>query len=180
MLHQMRECRDHALVHGALERDDEVGKVAHRLPAPLDEFGLVAAGRRRDVDLALVAGEAQRVPFLRLAAIFALPGVLGDILRQVVVEPAGNFVELADRRDVGLFLQFAQRGGPRVLALVDAALRHLPHMREVDVLGPLGAPADEHEAGAIEHHDADAGAIGEGFVLGHGGHLVVRREGGAQ
>ena len=67
-------------------------------------------------------------------------------MRQVVVEPVGNFAELLDRRDVGFFVQFAQCGRPRVLALVDAALRHLPDMREIDVLRPLGAPADEHEA----------------------------------
>ena len=69
---------DHALVHRALERDHQIGKVAHRLPAPLDEFRLMAAGRRPDVDFVLVAGEAQRVPFLRLPAILALPGLLRD------------------------------------------------------------------------------------------------------
>ena len=42
----MRESINDPLVDGALERDHEVGKVAHRLPAPFDEFRLVAAGRR--------------------------------------------------------------------------------------------------------------------------------------
>src|ERR1043165_6491946 len=72
---QMRERIHHALVHRALERNHEVGKVAHRLPTPLDEFGLVPACRLEDVDLAVVPGEAQRIPFLRLAAVAALPGV---------------------------------------------------------------------------------------------------------
>ena len=33
----------------------------------------------------------------------------------------------------------------------------------IDVLGPIDAAADEGKAGAIEHHHADAGAIGEIF-----------------
>jgi hypothetical protein len=41
----VRERIDDARIHGALERHDQVGKVLHRLPAPLDEFWLVAAGR---------------------------------------------------------------------------------------------------------------------------------------
>ena len=39
-------------------------------------------------------------------------------------------------------------------------------MRGVDVLGAALAPADEHEAVAVEHHDAGAGAVGQGFVRG--------------
>ena len=66
---EIREFPDHALIDRPLERDDQVGQVLHRLPAPLDEFRLVCRRGAGDVDLALVAGEAQRVPFLRLAAI---------------------------------------------------------------------------------------------------------------
>ena len=117
----------------------------------------------RDVDLALVAGEAQREPFLRLAAIFALPGLADDLARDVVGQPIVDLAELLDRADVGLLVELAQRRRLWILALVDAALRHLPGMRLVDVLGPVDAPADEDAGLAVEHHHADAGAIGQGF-----------------
>ena len=41
----------HALVHRTLERNDEIRKVAHRLPAPLDEFRLMAARRGEVIPL---------------------------------------------------------------------------------------------------------------------------------
>src|SRR3954452_4349743 len=163
----MRERIHHAFIDGSLERNDEVRKVRHRLPAPLDKFRLMSAGRLEDVDLAVVAGEAQRVPFLRLSAVLTLPGLLRDLLRQIVVEPIGNLSELLHRGDVRLLGEFAQRRRPRVLTLIDAALRHLPHVAEVDVLRSIGAPPDEHEALAVEHHGADAGAIRKGGVFGH-------------
>src|SRR5690349_16524128 len=141
----MREGIDNALINRALERNDEVRKVAHRLPAPLDELRLMPAVGLENVDLAVIPGEAQRVPFLRLPAVAALPGVLRDIGRQVVVEPVGNLAELLHRGDAGLLGEFAQRGRPWILALVDAALRHLPDMREIDMLRALRAPPDEHE-----------------------------------
>src|SRR5687767_4593986 len=49
----------HALIHRPFERDDQVGKVPDRLPAPGDEFLLVAGGAL-DVDLVVLAGEAHR------------------------------------------------------------------------------------------------------------------------
>ncbi len=71
LLHQMSERLHDILVDLALERDHEAGEIFHRLPAPLDEFGLVAAGGLEDVDLAVIAREGERVPLLRLAAILA-------------------------------------------------------------------------------------------------------------
>ena len=68
-LRQMRERGDHAFVDVALERNDQVGKLAHRHPAPLGKLRFMSAGRMRHVDLALAAGEAQRVPLLLLAAV---------------------------------------------------------------------------------------------------------------
>src|SRR5947209_9676339 len=106
----MRECIHHAPVHLALERNDQVRKVAHRLPAPFDEFRLVAADWMQDIDLALVAGETQRVPFLRLAAKASLPGLLCDLWRQIVMQPFGNLAELVDGTDARLLRQLAQRG----------------------------------------------------------------------
>ena len=37
----------------------------------------------------------------------------------------------------------------------------------IDMLGPTAPLADEHAALAVDHHDPDTGAIGEGFVAGH-------------
>src|SRR5882672_6996275 len=66
---ELREFLDHALVDRALERNDQVGKILHRLPAPADELGLVTAAGALDVDLGVLAGEPHRVPFLPLAAV---------------------------------------------------------------------------------------------------------------
>jgi hypothetical protein len=44
-------------------------------------------------------------------------------------------------------------------------------MHGVDMLRALKAAADKGKAGAIEHHDADAGPIGKGFE----GHLAEVR-----
>src|SRR5215218_3770132 len=62
---QMAERRDHLLVDLALERHDQLRQFGHRLPRPLIELGGMAAGRRIDLDLALVAVEAEGEPFLR-------------------------------------------------------------------------------------------------------------------
>src|ERR1044072_6458614 len=65
----------HELIDRALERHDQLREVFHRLPGPADEFRLVAAAAGvGDVDLAVLAGEAQREPFLPLAAVTAFPG----------------------------------------------------------------------------------------------------------
>src|SRR5262249_52750440 len=151
----------------ALERDDQRRQALQALPAPGAELRLVAA-RAIDVDLAVVAGEAHREPFLRLSAIPALPGLTHDITRNIVVEPVRDLGKLLDRADIGLLVELAQRSRPRVLALIDAALRQLPGMGVVDVLGPAQALADEDAVSAVEHHDADAGPIGEGLEAGHG------------
>src|SRR5450432_3178144 len=67
----------HALVDRPLERHDQVGKIFHRLPAPVDELRLVAAAGARHIDFGIRTGETDRVPFLPLAAIAALPGAPG-------------------------------------------------------------------------------------------------------
>src|SRR5262245_24220900 len=121
----------------------------------------------RDVDLALIAGEAHGEPFLRLPAILSLPSLPHDVTRDVIGEPILALAELLDRADVGLLVELAQSRRPRVLARIDAALWHLPFVRGIDVLLPVDALADEHAAGAIEHHHADAGAIGEGLEGRH-------------
>src|ERR1700744_3791871 len=67
----------HALIDRPLERHDQIGKILHRLPAPFDELGLVAAAGARGVDFVIVAREANCEPFLPLAALASLPGAPG-------------------------------------------------------------------------------------------------------
>src|SRR5262245_1357013 len=164
---EFRKFLHHSLIDLALERDDERRQPLQALPAPRAELRLVAA-RAIHIDLAVIADETHREPFLGLPAISALPGLTHDIARNVVAEPVRDLGKLLDRVDIGLLVQLAQRSRPRVLARIDAALRQLPDMRVVDVLGPAQSLADEDAARAVEHHDADAGPIGEGLEAGHG------------
>ena len=120
-----------------------------------------------NVDFAFRADEAHREPFLRLAAIFAFPDLAHDVARNIVVQPIRNLADALHRADVGLLAQFPQRRRPRLFTVIDAALRHLPSMGEVDMLGPFNAAADKNLAVAIEQHDADTGTIGEIFEV-HG------------
>src|SRR5882757_3410209 len=70
--YQMPERGHHFLIDLALERHDKVGQILHGPPCPSVELGLVAARRRIDLDLALLAVKAEGKPFLRLAAISSL------------------------------------------------------------------------------------------------------------
>src|SRR5689334_1060187 len=90
---QVPECGNDLLVDLALERHDEVRQLLHRPPRPLIEFGRVTAGRRVDLDLALVALEAVGEPFLRLTAIAALEGDADQMRRQVIVDPVRRLGE---------------------------------------------------------------------------------------
>ncbi len=58
------------------------------------------------------------------------------------------------RCDPGLFLDFAQGAGPRLLALVDPALRHLPRL-----VGIIDPPTDPDEAIKVKQHHADSAAV---------------------
>jgi hypothetical protein len=127
----------------------------------------VRAGGIGDIDFTVVAGEAKRVPFLLLPAIFSAPGRADDVARNIIGEPFGDLAQFLHRADIGFLVELAKRGLIWVFVLIDAALRHLPDMRRVDMLGAARSPADEYEAGAVEHHDAGAGTIGQGFEGGH-------------
>src|SRR5262245_30328444 len=162
------ELLHHPLIDRPLERDDQLRKVLHRLPTPVDELRLVAAAAGiGDVDLAVLAGEARREPFLPLAPIAALPGPPRHGARDVVDQPVRDLAELLERADAGLLIKLALGRVPGVLAGIDAALRHLPDMVVVDMLDAAGAPADEDEPVAVEQHHADTGPVGQIFVARH-------------
>src|SRR5215469_939220 len=171
---QIAEGGHHLLIDLALERDDQCRQVRHRLPAPGEKLGFVTVGRMQNVDLALVTGEAYRVPFLALAAVFAAPRLAYDLARNFVRQPPLDLIETLDRADAGFLVELAQRRSPGVFIRIDAALRHLPCMRGVDMLRSVAAAADEDIAGTIEDHDADTRTIGEvwgrhGSDIGHRG-----------
>ena len=109
-----------------------------------------------DVNVAVAAEEAAQEPILVLPGPLPAPQLAAKIFGQVVFQPLRAFGDALDqmRRDASLFLQLAERGGPRLLARVDPALRHLPGL--VGVIDPC---ADEHLALAVEEHHADAAAI---------------------
>src|SRR5262249_11760102 len=127
----------------------------------------VTAPRFVDVDFALLAGEAQRVPFLLLAAIFALPRLFCDLAGQIVGEPLGDFAKLLHGADAGFLVQLTQCSGVWVFVLVDPALRHLPDMGGVDMFGSIGSPADKDKPGTIDHHHPGARAIRQRFLRRH-------------
>ena len=67
-------------------------------PAPVDEFRLVAVARLLDIDLAVAAGEAQRVPLLLLAAIAAAPVAAHPLVGHLVAQPLPRAAEDAHVR----------------------------------------------------------------------------------
>src|SRR3546814_10074759 len=109
-------------------------------------------------DLAVLTQKERQIPFLPLAAIPTLPQLSDQVFRQIIGQPAGRFGNDRDEiaMDAGFFLKLAQRRIARVLALVDAALGHLPRLG-----GVIDALADEHESLAVAQHDADAGTLGD-------------------
>src|ERR1700739_2565454 len=92
------EFLDNALIDRALERNDEIRQVFHRLPPPAHEFGLMPTGAC-DICLAVFAGGTYRVPFLPLAAGAALPGPARDGARNIVDQPVRDLGQFLDRAD---------------------------------------------------------------------------------
>jgi len=99
----------HALIHRPLERNDQVGKILHRLPAPVDELRLMATA-----GLATLISESapvKRTAYISaLAAIAAFPGTAGDGARNVIDQPVRDLAELLDRADAGFLIEFALGG----------------------------------------------------------------------
>src|SRR5439155_7769655 len=72
-LREIRKGLRHRPVHLAPERHHEVGDTVEPFPAPLVEFRRLAVARCQRIDFVVTAGEAQREPFLPLAAVFGHP-----------------------------------------------------------------------------------------------------------
>src|SRR6516164_4747874 len=168
----------HALVDGALERHDQLREILHRLPAPVDELGLVSASGACNIDLGVLASEAEREPFLPLPAVAPLPGTPGDGARNVVDQPVGYLAELFHGADVGFLIEFALGGFPGVLAGINAALRHLPDMGLLHMLDAAGAPPDEDQPILVDQHHADTGPVGQILVARHSVKALHARSGG--
>src|SRR5579872_4401126 len=135
----------HSAINLAAEWHDKIGDAIEALPAPGVELGRLAVALRQRIDLAVIAGEAHREPFLALAAEFGEAMLRTQILRKFVGEPVG-FAEIADIADAGLFPQFAHHRRARVFVRIDAALRHLPLEAGQDDFRPVVAKtmADQH------------------------------------
>src|SRR5439155_16885707 len=104
------------------------------------------------------AGEAHEEPFLALAFPTPAPQFPGHRRGHVVAQPLRRLGDDLGLVGADLLRELAQRGLARRLALVDAALRHLPVLADrVDAL------ADEDLALGVHQHDADIGAV-EGIV----------------
>src|SRR6516225_11883993 len=138
-----RKFLHYTFVDGTLERYDQLREILHRLPAPVDKLGLVSASGACDIDLGILAGEAQGEPFLPLAAVAPLPGTPGDGARNVVDQPLGDLAELFHGADVGFLIEFALGGLPGILAGINTALRHLPDVGLVHMFDAASAPPDE-------------------------------------
>src|SRR5579883_2312819 len=155
-----RKLRRHFPVHIAPERHDQIRDAVEALPAPGIELGRLAVALGAWIDLAVIPGEAQREPFLALAAEMAEPVRRAEIGWEVVREPVG-LGEIAGVCHASLLPQFACGGGAKVLARIHAALRHLPFEARQDDLRPIAAKtmADQDAARRVEQRDADVEAI---------------------
>jgi hypothetical protein len=118
--------------------------------------------RRQRVDLVVAAGEAQREPFLPLAAKFReAMGGRAVIRRKLVCNPVG-LAEMLGTDSPGLFPELAHDRIAWVLVGVDAALRHLPFEAGQNDFRPVvpEAAADQYLTRGVEQRDPDIWAIG--------------------
>src|SRR5262249_471579 len=152
----------HLAIDLTAERDDEIGDAVEPLPAPGIEFGRLVVARRRRIDLVVAAGKTQCEPFLALAAESGEPVGRRPAVRPKLVSQPIRLGEMDRTPPPRLFPEFAQRRLAKILALVDAALRHLPFESRQDDLGTIAAEAaaDQHAAFRIEQRNADIGTIG--------------------
>lgn len=103
------------------------------------------------------SGESHRDPCLLLPREILAPWKAGaDIFGDVVFQ--GPVMDADDLGLVGadLFEHFSQGGCPDILAVVDAALRHLPRAGTVEPF------ADEHMTIPVKDAKPDTGAVRQG------------------
>src|SRR5579872_3772913 len=123
---------------------------------------------RRDIDVAVAAEKASKVPILVLTLVSAAPEFGAKLLWQIIFQPLRAFSDAFDkvRRNAGFLFQFAKAGHPWIIfALVNPALRHLPRF-----VGVIDTRSDEHSALRIEQHHADTAAViigvGHDYAIG--------------
>src|SRR5437016_6160551 len=142
------KCGDDMTIDVALEIDHQVREALELLPAPGGKFSLVlAAARPGDVDLRILALEAEREPLLRLPAVLAAPRLRHQLGRQVVIEPTRRGVEERQALHGGLFIDLTENGALRLLIAIEAALRHPPPPALTFPLRRLiGTAAEPHQS----------------------------------
>src|SRR5262249_597680 len=102
------------------------------------------------------AEEARSEPFLRLAAIAAAPHLPNELFREIVEQPVPGLGHDFGIGRADFLLEFAEGCRARLLAPVDAALRHLPGL--VQRVAP---PGDEDLALAVEQHHAHPAPVAD-------------------
>src|SRR5690606_31041738 len=124
---------------------------------------------RLEVDVGVASGEADEVPGLPLALEPPAPELAVQfgrkVVKQLLGQPGEDLEVLGPRAD--FLAELAKHRRVDILAVVDAALRHLPPVAFA-VVNPL---ADESLAPCVDQHHADAWAIGKGIAWVH-----VRRD----
>lgn len=155
------EAADDFGVDRAFEGDDGIQHLIRQDPAPGAEFGVFGG----NLDVAVLALEAEEEPFLLLPAILAAPDAAQKIGRQVIGHPAMGLGDGVHKItcDAGFFHQLTEGGGFRGFALVDPALWHLPGGR-----GAVEPLAREDHATSVDQDDTGAGAVGQGFGIDGG------------
>src|SRR5579883_639280 len=96
-----RKLLRHFAIDLAPERHHQIGNAVEALPAPGVEFGGLAVALGARIDVAVIAGEAQREPFLALATEMAEPVRRAVIGWEVVDEPVGLAEIRSEERRVG-------------------------------------------------------------------------------
>jgi hypothetical protein len=116
---------------------------------------------RVEIDFALRTFEARGKPHLLLSPIASFPGNAEEFVRNIVCKPIARPREYAYRAHAGFLLKLAPRRVLRILALIEAALRHLPPSPgPFRLFRVICAPADKGVVVAVQQHHADARPVG--------------------
>src|SRR5688572_20815427 len=110
---QGAELRRQLLIELALEGHDQVGNLFQIGPAPGGEFRILGG----DVDVAILAEEAEGIPFLALAAEPALPDLRHQLGRQIILQPILALADIAGAVGADLLAHLAPGGLQRLFLL---------------------------------------------------------------